>query len=142
MGERPKVGVGVVIFKDGKVLMHRRQGAHGAGKWSFLGGHMEHGEEPVQTAVREAEEEAQVTIKDCTVIGVTNDIMPEGKHYVTLFVAATWSSGEPVPSEEATELQWMDPDTLPRPLFPPVEKLVEGRIYPNQNVWNELLKSR
>ncbi|MEK6822784.1 MAG: NUDIX domain-containing protein, partial [Nanoarchaeota archaeon] len=139
MGERPKVGVGVVIFKGDKVLMHRRRGAHGAGKWSFLGGHMEHGEEPHQTAMREAEEEARIAIKDCRLIGVTNDIMPEGKHYITLFVAAQWASGEPVAGDESTDLQWMDPTTMPSPLFPPVEKLIDGRIYPNQDVWNELL---
>lgn len=32
---RPKVGVGVAIIKDGKVLLGKRKNAHGEGTWSF-----------------------------------------------------------------------------------------------------------
>jgi 8-oxo-dGTP diphosphatase len=42
--KRPKVGVGVIIKKDGKVLMGKRKNAHGDGTWSFTGGHLEFGE--------------------------------------------------------------------------------------------------
>ncbi len=37
-----KVGVGVMVFKDGKVLMTKRQGSHGAGEHSFPGGHLDY----------------------------------------------------------------------------------------------------
>jgi len=30
--KRPKVGVGVIVIKDGKVLLGKRKGAHGAGE--------------------------------------------------------------------------------------------------------------
>jgi len=32
----PKVGVGVMIFKDGKILLGKRKGSHGAGEYSCL----------------------------------------------------------------------------------------------------------
>src|SRR5215469_4737907 len=38
----PKVGVGVMILKDGKVLIGKRKGAHGAGEWAWPGGHLEY----------------------------------------------------------------------------------------------------
>ncbi len=38
----PKVGVGVMILKDGKVLLTKRKGSHGAGMYSFPGGHLEY----------------------------------------------------------------------------------------------------
>ncbi len=33
MKNRPKVGIGVIIIKDGKVLLGKRKNAHGEGMW-------------------------------------------------------------------------------------------------------------
>ena len=41
--ERPKVGVGVIIIKDGKFLMGWRKKSHGSGTWCPPGGHLEYG---------------------------------------------------------------------------------------------------
>ena len=35
---KPKVGVGVMVFKDGKILLGKRKGAHGEGEQAFPGG--------------------------------------------------------------------------------------------------------
>ncbi len=40
--QRIRIGVGVMIFKDGKVLAGRRKGAHGEGTWAWPGGHLEY----------------------------------------------------------------------------------------------------
>ena len=39
---RPKVGVGVMVLKNGKVLIGKRKGAHVAGEWAWPGGHLEY----------------------------------------------------------------------------------------------------
>lgn len=39
---RTKVGVGVMVFKDGKVLLGKRMSSHGDGEYFWPGGHMEH----------------------------------------------------------------------------------------------------
>lgn len=39
----PRIGVGVLIFRDGKLLLGKRRGSHGAGDWSAPGGHLEFG---------------------------------------------------------------------------------------------------
>jgi hypothetical protein len=38
MEQRPRAGVGVMIFKDGKVLIIHRMISHGAGDYGFSGG--------------------------------------------------------------------------------------------------------
>jgi len=60
--ENPKVGVGVIIVKDNKVLMQKRINAHGNGSWSFPGGHLEFNEELEDCAKRETLEEAGINI--------------------------------------------------------------------------------
>ncbi len=36
---KQKSGVGVMILKDGTVLLGRRKGSHGEGEWAWPGGH-------------------------------------------------------------------------------------------------------
>ena len=51
------VGVGVIVVRGDDVLFELRRGAHGAGTWSFPGGHVDDGESAEACALRELEEE-------------------------------------------------------------------------------------
>lgn len=48
---------GVIIEKEGKVLLHRRDYEPARGKLDFVGGFVDPGETPEEAAVREAKEE-------------------------------------------------------------------------------------
>ena len=52
-----RVGVGVIIVRDGNVLLGERAGSHGAGTWALPGGHLEFGETVADCARREVLEE-------------------------------------------------------------------------------------
>lgn len=54
--KRPKVGLGVCLLKDDKILFGKRKGAHGGGSWCFPGGHLEFNETWEECARRETEE--------------------------------------------------------------------------------------
>lgn len=58
-----KVGIGVMIWKDGKVLLGKRKGSHGEGTYAFPGGHMEYMESFTDCVKRELEEECGLKIK-------------------------------------------------------------------------------
>ena len=60
--KRPKVGIGVLVLKNGKVLMAKRKGAHGNGEFAFPGGHLEFWESIVGCVKRECREEAGIGI--------------------------------------------------------------------------------
>lgn len=59
-GNWPKVGVGIMVMKNGKVLLGKRKGSHGTGKYAWPGGHMEHMESFEECAKREVREETEI----------------------------------------------------------------------------------
>jgi 8-oxo-dGTP diphosphatase len=83
-----RVGVSVCIRLDGKTLMGLRKGSHGAGTWSFPGGHQEYGEHPSETAAREVWEETglKIDLKHMRQLDWTNDHFEDiGQHYITIY---------------------------------------------------------
>jgi 8-oxo-dGTP diphosphatase len=131
--ERPKVGVGVIVLKDRKVLLGKRKNAHGDGTWSFPGGHLEFGESVEACAMRETEEETGIAIKNIRQGTFTNDVFEkEGKHYITLFMLAEHASGVPevCEPEKCERWEWFAWDKLPSPLFLPIQNLIKQGYKP------------
>jgi 8-oxo-dGTP diphosphatase len=130
--DRPKVGVGVFVFRDRKFLMGRRRGSHGHGEWSLPGGHLEGGESFDDCCRREVEEETGLKIKNIHPFCFTNDIFAkENKHYVTLFFTSDYESGEVEnrEPEKCFEWGWFGSDSLPKPLFLPLENLIPELLH-------------
>lgn len=131
--DRPRVGVGVLVLRDGRVLLGRRRGAHGAGTWAPPGGHLAFGEEIADCARREVAEETGLRLDAVAPGPFVNDVFrSEGRHYVTLFVVAHHASGDPELREpDACDgwgwYRWGD---WPGPLFAPLRTLVDGGYVP------------
>lgn len=88
--QRPKVGVGVMIFKDGKILLGKRVGAHGSGEYALPGGHLEHLESIVACARREVLEETGLEIENVRFSQLTNLVGYAPKHYVDIGLITDW----------------------------------------------------
>ena len=128
----PKVGVACLVVRDGKVLLMRRRGSHGAGTWCPPGGHLDFGESLAACAAREAAEETGLEVTNLRFVGVTEDLFPESrKHYVTLWMAADAATGDPVVAApgEMDRVGWFDPAALPHPLFLSLENLLTEPRY-------------
>lgn len=139
----PRIGVGVFIFRNGQFLMGERRGAHGEGSWSVPGGHLEYGETPVNTAIREVKEETGLRIKNVRFGAVTNDVFhDEDKHYVTLWMLSDHHAGEPAIREPDTyiNMEWFHFDKLPEPLFLPCQQLLKSEFL--SSLRTELMKSK
>ena len=124
----PQIGVGVLILREGKLLLGRRKGSHGAGDWSAPGGHLEFGESPEDCARREVLEETGLQLGEVHHAAFVSDIFPEvNKHYITLLLVAHQSQGEPqlLEPEKCCGWQWFDPEALPQPLFAPLRTWIK-----------------
>ena len=116
-----------------KVLVGKRIRSHGSGSWQFPGGHLEFGEGVEACAKREVYEETGLQIQNIRPGPYTNDIFQqEGKHYITLFVLADCTSGEPVlkEPEKCEKWDWRRWGDLPRPFFLPMANLLEQGFDP------------
>ena len=133
MKDRPKVGVGVCIIKDNKILLGKRKNAHGDGTWSVPGGHLEFNESWEDCVIRETFEEAGIKIKNISFSTATNDIFEkEGKHYITIFMLAEYGSGEVkiMEPDKCEQWEWFTWDNLPKPLFVPIQNLLKKKYNP------------
>lgn len=120
MKKRPKVGIGAVVVRKGKILIGKRLSSHGKDTWQIPGGHLEFGESFEDTAIREVIEETGLTnLKVVGIISINNDVVYD-KHYVSIGVLLESKSGKPTNPEKgiSSEWHWCDPNNLPTPFFP------------------------
>ena len=114
----PKVGIGVMIIKDGKVLLGKRKGSHGAGEFAFPGGHLEYMESFEDCAKRETKEECDIEIKNIKFQLLFNLKEYAPKHYVHIGLIADWKSGEPkiMEPDKIESWHWYEIGKLPKAL--------------------------
>jgi 8-oxo-dGTP diphosphatase len=112
-----------------EVLMLKRVGPHGAGTWSFPGGHLDWGESSEEAVLREIYEEIHITIKDIFRGPYVEDVhQEEHKHMVTLYFCAWLPEGqEPILAEphKHSEMRWVEWGKWPKPLFRPVQTMLK-----------------
>ncbi|MDD5290935.1 MAG: NUDIX domain-containing protein [Patescibacteria group bacterium] len=135
----PRVGIGVMIQnKKGEVLLGLRQGSHGAGEWSFPGGHLDFGETVFETARREVKEETDLDVEEFELISVYDElryIKTDNKHYLGLGVKAKYKDGEPriMEPDKCKEWRWYSLDDLPAKMLDNTEGIIKnykvGKIY-------------
>ncbi len=142
MNKNVRVGVGVMIIKNNKVLLGKRNSdpkkadseLHGESTWTCPGGKLGFGEKIEDCIKREVFEETGIRLNKIKLISVTNDIVPDA-HFVTLGFLCKDFEGEPkvLEPEEITEWKWFPLNELPEPMFFPSLKLInnylEGKIY-------------
>jgi 8-oxo-dGTP diphosphatase len=115
--DRPVVGIGAVVIRDGKVLLIRRGVAPGRGLWAVPGGSLELGETLQQGAEREILEETGITIRAREPIYAFDffERDPDGRirfHFVIVDLAADYIRGDVKGADDALEAHWLAPGDL------------------------------
>lgn len=133
MEQRPRVGVGVFVRHNGKILLGKRRGSHGEGTWALPGGHLEFGEELEACVRREIREETNLEVTNVRFGTITNDVFEDGtRHYVTVYMVCDYAAGtlENMEPHKCEAWAWFGWDALPRPLFLPCENLLRTTFTP------------
>ena len=130
VAEETTEGVGVIVERDGHVLLGRRLAGHGYGTWSCPGGKPHPGESALECARRELYEETGLEARAGRVVAETLDGFRDSRAvYRTQFVRMKGTTGEPTRREPAKVdgWDWYPWDSLPAPLFAPVASLLRQR---------------
>jgi len=124
---QPKVGIGILVLHQGKVLLGKRKNAHGDGTWATPGGHLEFGETVEKCIKRELLEETGLIAEDI-IPGPWKEVIfsNEEKHYLNIYGFVTKFSGtlKNTEPEKNESWQWFPIENLPSPLFEPLKKIV------------------
>jgi ADP-ribose pyrophosphatase YjhB (NUDIX family) len=106
----PRLVVGTLPVRAGRVFLARRAIEPGGGLWTYPGGFLEIGEAAQEGARRETEEETQLRVEVGRLIGAYS--RPHAG-VVTLVYEATVVGGEALPGAETTEVADFGPDDIP-----------------------------
>lgn len=130
----PKVGVGVVVVQDDRLLLVRRGVDPGKGLWALPAGYVDAGEDPREAAAREAQEETGLEVA----VGAVLDVYPsaavtDGGHGgASFFLAflATVVGGELAAADDALDAGFFGADDLPSLAFPSTQDAVRRALSP------------
>jgi len=113
----PIVGLGAVVWHQGKVLMIRRGRPPRAGIWSLPGGAQLLGETVEEGIRREIREETGVEIELLGLLAVIDSVQHDADgrivyHYTIIDYAARWLSGDVQAGDDAADAAWFAPEEL------------------------------
>ena len=110
--KKPLIGVGAVIVCNGRILLEKRKGEPGKGKWTIPGGLVELGERAEQTVIREVREETNLEVENPELIDVVDSITfdEDGRikyHFVIIDYFVKLKGGTVKAADDAAELKWV-----------------------------------
>lgn len=114
---QPLVGLGAIVWKEGRVLMVKRGRPPGEGIWSLPGGLQMIGETVAEGVRREIAEETGVEIELLGLVEVIDSVRRDADgrvqyHYTIIDYAARWTGGEAVAGDDAAAVAWVAPEDL------------------------------
>jgi ADP-ribose pyrophosphatase YjhB (NUDIX family) len=108
-----KIAAGVLVERDGEVLLVRRRLSPRQGLWTFPAGFVDFGEDPAEAAARECQEETGLTVE---VIGLL-DVIAGREHEhgadVIIVYRARLVEGELRADDDVDQAAFCSPDALP-----------------------------
>jgi 8-oxo-dGTP diphosphatase len=108
----PVVGAGVLVERDGRVVLVRRGVEPKAGYWSLPSGYVEADERAEEAAVREAKEETGLEVEVDDLLGVYS-FGREPQTGVLILYSAHMTGGELRAGDDAEEVESFAPEELP-----------------------------
>lgn len=115
--DHPRVGVGAVVLREGRILLVRRGVSPARGLWAIPGGGLKLGETLQQGAEREILEETGIVIRAGAPLFTCDSFEKDAAgrlrfHYVIVDLKADYLSGDVKGGDDALEARWVSPEEV------------------------------
>jgi 8-oxo-dGTP diphosphatase len=110
--KRPIVGIGAIIFQQGRILMAQRGKEPLKGWWSLPGGALETGETLDHAVRREVREETGLEVEPVRMFEIFERIMRDGEgateyHYVLIDYLCRVTGGTLCAGDDVAHVEWV-----------------------------------
>ena len=95
-----------MIEKEKCVLLGKRAGGFGKGKWGLPQGYIEFDESFLEAAIRETKEETGLDVRIRSIINVISNMLTPDLHTLAIILAASVTGGEARAGDDLEELAW------------------------------------
>jgi 8-oxo-dGTP diphosphatase len=122
----PVPAVVVLIDHEGCVLLGKRRGGSGAGKWGLPQGYVEVDEDFITAAIREVKEETGLDVEIRSIINVVSNLLSPGLQTLAIVLPAGVVAGELCAGDDLETLVWVPlEEPLPEIAFEADEYIIE-----------------
>jgi 8-oxo-dGTP diphosphatase len=122
----PIPGVVVLVERDGQVLLGKRAGGFGQGRWGLPQGYTEFDEDFLTAAIREVKEETGLDVEIRSIINVVSNLLSPGLHTLAIVLLAGVVAGELCACDDLETLEWVPlAGPLPQMAFEADEHIIE-----------------
>lgn len=102
----PSPAVSLLIVKDDQVLLGKRSGDPGRGKWAAPSGYIEYEDDFLTTAIREAKEETGLDVELKAILNVLSSFLSPRYHFLAVYLLAGVVGGELAAGDDLEAVDW------------------------------------
>ena len=102
----PSPTVSLVIVKEDQVLLGKRGGEPGPGKWATPSGYIEYEDDFLTTGIREAKEETGLDVEIDSILNVTSSFISPAYHFLNIYLLARVVGGELSAGDDLGTAAW------------------------------------
>jgi len=128
--QNSKLCGGVLVVRDGRVLLAKRRVEPRRHHWDIPGGFLEAGEHPADGAIRESREELGIEVQLGPLLGMfmdTYETQDGLEHTMSVYYLVERYLGEPRPDDDVEALGWFRPREVPAELaFPHLRQVIDA----------------
>lgn len=104
--KNPAPTVSILIQDKDRILLGKRSGPPGEGRWAIPSGYIEWEDDFLSTAIRETREETGLEVEIVSVLNVVSSFLSPRFHFLSLFVLARVVGGDLVAGDDLLDAEW------------------------------------
>jgi len=119
--------VSVLVTHNNRILLGKRLGEPGKGKWALPSGYIEFEDDFLSAAIREVKEETGLDIEIVSILNVQSAFLPLEYHFLGIYLLAQVMGGRLNPADDLEDVNWFAlSEPLPEMAFSPDVDLIQA----------------